>query len=104
MKYQNAAWEEKSKILDAFLINTNYRRKYAIYLLNKPSIINKIQTKKKRLVWYDSYVKEALIIIWHASNKICSKRLVPFLSDFINKLENYGHMSVSTSLEPLSSS
>jgi hypothetical protein len=99
MKYQNAAWEEKSKILDAFLINTNYRRKYAIYLLNKPSIINKIQTKKKRLVWYDSYVKEALIIIWHAANKICSKRLVPFLSDFINKLENYGHINLSTEIK-----
>jgi hypothetical protein len=95
IKYQNATWEEKSKILDAFLINTNYRRKYAIYLLNKPSIINKCQTKKKRLAWYDNCVKEALIIIWHAANKICSKRLVPFLSDFINKLENHGHINLS---------
>lgn len=31
IKYQNATWEEKSKILDAFLINTNYQKKYAIY-------------------------------------------------------------------------
>lgn len=95
IKYQQATWEEKSKILDAFLIHTNYKRKYAIALLNKPNVIKQVQTKKKRIAYYDDSVKEALLVIWHAANKICSKRLVPFLPDFIDKLENYGHINLS---------
>lgn len=95
IKYQNTTWEEKTKILDAFLINTNYRRKYAISLLNKPKVIQHAENKKKRIAWYDDSVKGALLIIWHAANKICSKRLVPFLSDFISKLENFGHINLS---------
>ena len=67
IKYQNATWQEKTKILDAFLINTNYRRKYAISLLNKPSVIQHAENKKKRIAWYDDSVKGALLIIWHAA-------------------------------------
>ena len=56
VKYQEASWEEKTKILDAFVIATGCQRKYAIYVLNKP-IIDK--TKKiVRASQYDNLVRE----------------------------------------------
>ena len=76
-------------------IATNYRRKYAIYLLNTNNTTNNMQAKATRTLWYDNPVREALLIIWHAANKICSKRLVPFLPEFINKLEKHNHINLS---------
>ena len=83
IKYQTASWDDKTKILDAFLVATNYQRKYAIYLLNKTNITNNIQTKVARTLRYDQSVREALLIIWHAANKICSKRLVAFFQSLL---------------------
>jgi hypothetical protein len=44
---------------------------------------------------YNKAVHEALLIIWHAANRICSKRLVPFLPEFIKTLEHHRHPSLS---------
>jgi len=74
--YQDASWEEKTKILEGFITVTGYQRKHAIYLLNKKA--KKVNCKKLHSnIQYDQMTCDALIFIWHAANKICSKRLVP---------------------------
>ena len=95
-RYQEASSNKKRKILDEFIETTNYRRKYAIHLLNCSN--GKISgTKKEKRVnkrKYDEAIRQALLTIWYAANQICSKRLVPFIPDLLVALESFGHLSV----------
>ena len=40
--------------------------------------------------FYDEAVRLALITVWKAANRICSKRLIPFLPEFVGALECFG--------------
>lgn len=95
-RYQEASSSKKRKILDEFIETTNYRRKYAIHLLNGNS--NKISTTKKEKMVnkrkYDEAIRQALLTVWYAANQICSKRLVPFIPDLLVALERFGHLSL----------
>lgn len=99
-KYQQASWREKSKVLDRFIETTGYNRKYVICLLNgqepKKTEVTKRKTTKPGK--YNEDVYQALLSIWNAANQICSKRLAPFLPEFIAVLERCGHLSVSSSV------
>ena len=92
--YQHANREEKIKILDSLIAATGYKRKHAIAMLNKS---NETLARASRLASnrYNEAVHEALLILWHCANRICSKRLVPFIPEFINALERHGHLSLS---------
>lgn len=93
LRYQTAKRVEKQQILSEFIAVTNYHRKYAMTLLQQPN--NGAGTTlrlRKRKSFYTTEVKEALITIWNASNRLCSKRLIPFLPDFIKSLEQHGHL------------
>ena len=90
-KYRSAKKKEKSKILDTFIEQTKYDRKYAIHILwnegkIKPAgkrVRAKITHKKTMCriypVTYDKEVKEALLLVWEAFNYQCGKPLSPFL-------------------------
>jgi len=96
VRYRRAGWREKGRILDEFVAASGYGRKYALNLLNHPPIIN-METKKPRCRrrLYQGPVQEALITVWKAANSICSKRLVPFLPEFVSAMERFGHLSLS---------
>ena len=85
MQYPSAGPEERKRILTGFVEATGYSRKHAISLLNK-----KTEQSRKRLGRRSKIGKDvllALIEVWHLSNRICSKRLVPFLPDLVQELE-----------------
>ncbi len=95
-KYQSSDWATKNKILDGFVIATNYERKYACRLLNaKQTTVKKTPNKRGKPVYYDAAVKHVLEIAWHASNQICSKRIVPFLPQLIDSLVRHGHLQLT---------
>jgi hypothetical protein len=96
IKYKAAkSRAEKTKIIDSLVSSVGYKRKYSISLLNKELMI---PTPTKRFcppAKYDQSVKLALITVWYAANQICSKRLKPFLPDFISSLERHSHLSLT---------
>lgn len=92
-KYLNASWIEKKQLLDGFVTATGYHRKYAVALLSKGSAEKRCKRNKKRV--YDGAVFDALLIAWNAANRICSKRLIPFLPSLIESLERFGHLNIS---------
>lgn len=94
-RYAKAGWKEKVRILDEFVEATDYHRNYAIQLLNSPLPQGKSVTGRKRPRQYEEDVMQALTRVWNAANQICSKRLVPFLPDFIPALERSGYLVVS---------
>ena len=88
--------DKKTKIIDSLVATVGYKRKYAISLLNKEPI-NSLPTKRLSIsVKYDEAVKSSLITVWCAANRICSKRLKPFLPEFIGSLERHGHLSLTS--------
>lgn len=93
-RYRDASWTEKGSILDGFVAATGYDRNYASRLLKRDEITTP-QGQRPSARQYDEQVKQALISLWCTANKICSKRLVPFLPELITAMENHGHLRLS---------
>ena len=76
VQYRKSLKMEKTQILNQFIAVSGYHRKHAIRLLRGKSNDNNDSCKivKSRRI-YDEAVKEALIILWEAADRICGKRL-----------------------------
>ncbi len=97
-RYQQAGRNEKTEILNGFVHATGYGRKHAIHVLTAASEPAKAERQsKERTPRYGSDVQQVLSTVWNAANQICSKRLVPFLPDFVEALERFGHVSLPES-------
>src|SRR6267143_4214003 len=44
---------------------------------------------------YDEAVREALIVVWEASDRICGKRLRPLLPLLVEAMERHGHLQLA---------
>lgn len=100
-RYRQASRKEKQPILQEFVAATGYHRKYAIRLLNQPEpdpSPARSQPQGRRRVYTDE-VQEALVVVWKAANRICSKRLVPFLPELIEAMERHGHLVLSPEIK-----
>jgi len=82
--------KKKSKLLDAFTATTGYNRKYAMWLLNHAQV-EQSTPPCQRPRRYGPDVQHALFLVWHAANRICTKRLMPFLPTLIEALERHEH-------------
>lgn len=94
-KYNLIKKKDKSGIIDNLVSLTGYDRKYLISQLNKSDLY---KTRKLRVVntlKYDEYLRSQLVKIWYATNKICSKRLVPYLPEIVPVLEIKGHIELN---------
>jgi len=96
-RYQQACKPEKTSILDEFTAVTGYHRKYAISLLKNhiPQRGTSPPRKRTRQRKYSPEVQKALVLIWEAASRICSKRLVPFLPEMVAAMERHGHLALS---------
>jgi len=90
-RYRQADRAEKSRILDEFVRSTGYTRKHATALLNHP-LRERPAPARRRSRRYTREVSEALVKAWDAADRICSKRLVPFLPDLLGALERHGEL------------
>lgn len=99
LRYKHASRAEKGHILDEFAATAGYARKYAIRLLNHPTLsrsrsgtegARSIKRSRKRT--YGPEVARVLTKLWRASNHLCSKRLVPFLGELVSVLERHGEL------------
>ena len=97
MRYRRATRSEKGRILDEFVKVTRYHRKHAIRLLNqdRPVEVKSIRTSRRI---YDEAVRQALIAIWEAADRICGKRLRVVMQDYIRSLEGHGHLKLNPEL------
>lgn len=92
-RYKAASWSEKIEILDGFVASSGYNRKYATVLLNSEPADKDRGSSRSTL--YDEQTKAALIFVWLAANRICSKRLKPFLPTLVERLKKFGHFQFS---------
>ena len=93
-RYREASSVLKEVILDEFVAATGYARKYAIRRLNHPGVLQ-VEIERPRPPRYGPEVQEALHLAWLAANRICAKRLVPFLPTLVESLERHGHLPLT---------
>ena len=92
--YRQASAAQKRTLLEAFIAATGYVPKYARWLLNHAEEVQWIYGRS-RLRKYGPDVQHALFLVWHAANRICAKRLIPFLPSLIEALERHEHLQIS---------
>jgi hypothetical protein len=58
-----------------------------------------VRSGPRRGRWlYDEAVREALIVIWEASDRICGKRLRPLVPILVDAMERHGHLELAPAL------
>jgi hypothetical protein len=93
-QYREASPSQKRMLLDAFVAATGYHRTYARGLLNHAEELQQtLQRPCPRQ--YGPEVQHALFLVWHAANRICAKRLIPFLPTLLEALERHEHFHLT---------
>ena len=93
-RYLKASKAEKQIILDELTATTGYNRKYAIRVLRHPSRSKGLK-KAGRKRRYTGETIQILEQLWEMGGRLCSKRLHPFLPEWIRKLEECGEISLT---------
>jgi hypothetical protein len=93
-RYSQADRTERSRILDEFTAVTGFHRKHAMRLLRAGQPSRRSGPRPGRRV-YDDATREALIVIWEASDRICGKRLRPLVPILVEAMERHGHLQLA---------
>ena len=72
-RYRQSSKKDKGRILDEFTAITGHHRKHGIRLLSETGDNQGKQVVERRI--YGEAVREAVIVVWEASDRICGKRL-----------------------------
>jgi hypothetical protein len=86
---------ERGRILDEFVAVSGFHRKHAMRLLRAEHSGRRSDPRPSRRLYNDA-VREALIVIWEASDRICGKRLRPLVPILIEAMERHGHLQLAT--------
>jgi hypothetical protein len=97
-QYGEASYAQKRVLLDVFAQATGYHRRYGMWLLNHAEDVLH-PSAYKRSNQYGPEVQHALFLVWHAANRICAKRLIPFLPILIDALERHDYLYISVQVE-----
>jgi hypothetical protein len=99
-RYRQSDKRAKTKILDEFVAITGHHRKYAVRLLNKSEAAIDRSLPEARCV-YGEAVKEALIVLWEASDRICGKRLKAILPLLLESMARHGQLKLEAAVREL---
>jgi len=93
-RYARSDRSEKRRILDEFVAITGYHRKHAMRLLQGGQRKPRSAARPERRV-YDDAVREALIMVWEAADRICGKRLKALVPILLEAMERHGHLQLA---------
>src|SRR6266567_2678480 len=93
-RYSQADRTERGRILDEFTAITGFHRKHAMRLLRAGQPNWRSGPRPGRRT-YDDATREALLVIWEASDRICGKRLRPLVPLMVEAMERHGHLRLA---------
>ncbi len=96
-RYLLVSKAEKGKILDEFTKVIGCHRKADIRLLRRSNQANSKRRGRSRQ--YDITVAEALRAVWEVTDRLCSKRLHPFLPELVTILKRHGSVAMNADIE-----
>ena len=89
-RYAVGTRAEKTRILDEFEAVTGFHRKHAMRVLRSCATRRRAEGKAGRRI-YDDAVRDALVVLWEASGRICGKRPKALMSTLVEAMERHGH-------------
>ncbi len=95
-RYRSSCRADKHRILDEFVAVTGYHRKHAIRVLRHRR--SEPPSARQHVVQYGPDVREALVALWEASDRLCSKRLKPLIPILLSALERHGRLELNSEL------
>ena len=99
-RYRNAARIEKTQILDEFVDIAGCHCKHAIRLLTGIDPVMPDSPRLGRTIDSEA-VREALVVLWEAADRICGKRLKAILPGLIGAMERHGHLALDPNVRQL---
>src|SRR5688572_16782561 len=93
-RYARSDRAGKARILDEFVAVTDFHRKHAMRLLRGGTPATPSGPRPGRRV-YDDAVREALLVLWGASDRICGKRLKALVPVLLDAMERHGHLDLA---------
>jgi len=90
-RYRAATRTGKGRILTEFVEISGYHRKHAERLLRREHAVDRARPRPGRRI-YDEAVREALVVLREAGDRICGKRLAPLIPLLIPAMERHGHL------------
>ena len=97
-RYLGGSKKEKGRILDEFTKVIGCHRKAAIRLLHRGNH-PRGNKKRGRPRQYGAAVAGALRVAWEATDRLCSKRLHPFLPELVTVLRRHGESTMNAEIE-----
>src|SRR4051794_13523262 len=94
VRYAGSSRPEKARILDEFVAVTGFHRKHAMRVLRGGAAAATRGPRPVRRV-YGEAVREALLVVWEASDRICGKRLKVLVPVLVEALERHGHLGLA---------
>ena len=93
-RYSKGKPAEKGRILDEFAAITGPHRKHAMRALRGGQANRRSAPRPERRL-YDEAVREALIVLWEASDRVCGKRLKALAPILVDAMERDGHLQLA---------
>ena len=90
-RYAVGTRAEKIRILDEFQAVTGFHRKHAMRVLRSCATRRRAERRAGRRI-YDDAVRDALVVLWEASDRICGKRLKALMPTLVEAMERHGHL------------
>lgn len=95
-RYRLARRDDKYRILDEFVAVKGYHRNHAIRVLNRHE--KKLPPRGTSSLRYGQDVREGLIVLWEASERLYSKRLRPMIPVPLPALVRHGRLELGDEL------
>ena len=97
-RYGEASKKVEIRMLDEFVAMTGCHRKHAVRLLRQGEDSSPRSVPRGRRI-YDEAVREALTVVWEASDRICGKRLKAALPSMVESLERHGNLNLDPDVQ-----
>ena len=92
-RYGGSDRREKTRILDEFVAVTGFHRRHAMRLLGGRMQCRSAARPARRI--YGGDVREALVLVWEASDRVCGKRLKPLIPILVEAMERHGYFKLA---------
>ena len=93
-RYATSSREERGRILDEFTAVSGLHRKHAMRLLRAGRSEGGTGVRPERRL-YKEAVREVLILLWEASDRVCGKRLRVLAPILVEAMERHGHLQLA---------